>query len=254
MVALMMASALVMTACDQVVATAPSVSAEGSPSAANSEVVLTGRVVGVTDGDTLTLLDDETRQHTVRLAEIDAPERGQPWGNRAKQTLSALVSGKRVSVRQTDTDRWGRVVGRVFADEVDVNRAMIEQGGAWAFGRYLTDETLLDVEQRARERRVGLWSMPEAEIVPPWEWRQGARTASAQPAPVAPSQRPQSLLSRRPEVPGQAEVSCGGKRYCRQMTSCAEAHFYLRQCGVASLDGNGDGEPCEVLCGTAQAR
>lgn len=95
-------------------------------------VTFRARVVGVTDGDTLTVLDEGNQQHTIRLAEIDAPERGQPWGARAKQTLSSLVFGKAVSLQQTDTDRYDRIVARVFADGEDVNRAMVGQGAAWA--------------------------------------------------------------------------------------------------------------------------
>jgi len=223
------------------------------PGSAPIQAVFTGRVVGVTDGDTLTLLDAQNVQHTIRLAEIDAPERGQPWGNRSKETLSALVFGKTVTVRQTDTDRYERVVGRVFAEGVDVNLAMIERGPAWAYRQYLTDDTLIGVEARARDARVGLWSMSAVQTVAPWEWRRGVRVGEGEGASTG--ARPQGLLSQTPAVVDPAlgaAFTCAGKRVCREMSSCAEAHFYLRQCGVGSLDGNGDGEPCEVLCGTAQ--
>lgn len=213
------------------------------------------RVVGISDGDTLTVLDELNQQHKIRLAEIDAPERGQPWGDRSRQALAALVAGKTVSVQQTDTDRYGRVVARVFADGEDINRKMVEQGAAWAYRQYLTDETLIATETRARRERAGLWSMNEAQTVPPWEWRKGARDGHAvreersRPAPV------QSLLGQSRSGGTQAsgtggQFTCSGKRFCREMTSCAEANFYLRRCGVSSLDGNSDGEPCEVLCGT----
>ena len=213
--------------------------------------VISGRVVGITDGDTLTLLDAQHQQHTIRLAEIDAPERGQPWGNRATQTLSALVFGKTVSVQQTNTDRYGRVVGRIFAEGEDVNRAMVEQGAAWAYRRYLNDQTLLATEALARQQRVGLWSMSDAQTVAPWEWRQGVRIGQARSIEPVQLSSSLSLLSSSRGSEGQTGFSCTEKRYCRQMTSCAEAHFYLSRCGVASLDGNNDGEPCEMLCGTA---
>jgi endonuclease YncB( thermonuclease family) len=215
---------------------------------AQAAVSFQARVVGVTDGDTVTVLDEQNQQHRVRLAEIDAPERGQPWGNRSRQALSALVFSKTVSVQQTDTDRYGRLVARLFADGRDVNRAMVEQGHAWAYRQYLTDETLVATETRARQGRVGLWSMSDQETVAPWEWRRGVRVGTGdQPTAVM----PQGLFSPAPGSPAaNAQFSCAGKRVCRQMNSCAEAHYYLERCGVSSLDGNGDGEPCEMLCGT----
>lgn len=220
---------------------------------AESAVSFQARVVGVTDGDSLTVLDEHNQQHRVRLAEIDAPERGQPWGDRSRQSLAGLVFGKTVSVQQTDTDRYGRVVARVFSDGQDVNRTMVEQGSAWAYRQYLTDETLIATEARARRERIGLWSMSDAQTVAPWEWRQGTRVGDGrQPGAERPATGVRSLLEPRPSS-GRTEArsgqfNCSGKRYCRQMSSCAEANFYLRQCGVASLDGDGDGRPCEALC------
>lgn len=245
------------SACDRVATVIAQVDAQ--PQSQTVTVAsITGRVVGVTDGDTLKMLDAQNQQHTIRLAEIDAPERGQPWGNRSKQTLSALTFGKTVSVQQTDTDRYGRVVGRVFADGEDVNRAMVEQGAAWAYRQYLTDQTLIATEARARRERAGLWSMSDAQTVAPWDWRKGVRRGgAAQADEVLSHPSVQPLLSPRPSS-GRSEASvsepfsCSGKRYCREMNSCAEANFYLRQCGVSSLDGNSDGEPCEMLCGTAR--
>lgn len=113
---------------------------------------------------------------------------------------------------------------------------------------------MIAVEARARRERVGLWALSEAETVEPWEWRRGKREGD-----VARLDRQitgvQSLLEPSRALDGNAEAngdfSCSGKRYCRQMSSCAEAHFYLTECGVSSLDGNSDGEPCEMLCETA---
>ncbi len=225
----------------------------GGEAHAQNAVTFQARVVGVTDGDTVTVLDEQNQQHRVRLAEIDAPERGQPWGNRSRQALTALVFGKTVSVRETDTDRYGRVVARLFADGSDVNRAMVEQGHAWAYRQYLTDQTLIATEGRARQGRVGLWSMSDQETVAPWEWRRGQREGTgntgAPPAAAGPHAQFTQVPRSDPASSGQP-FSCSGKRLCRQMSSCAEAHFYLERCGVSSLDGNDDGEPCEMLCGT----
>ena len=99
-----------------------------------------GRVVGVSDGDTITILDAGKRQIKVRLAEIDAPEFRQPYGSRAKQELSRLVFGKTVTVKAQDTDRYGRTVGRVYADGSDVNAGMVRRGAAWVYRQYAKDQ------------------------------------------------------------------------------------------------------------------
>lgn len=132
---------------------------------------LEGQVVGVTDGDTLTLLVDGHRQVKVRLTEIDTPERGQPYAEKAKQKLSALVFGREVYVRSSGQDRYGRTLGRVFAGEVDVNAEMVRSGAAWVYRKYAKDPEILEFEREARAAKRGIWALPEAERVPPWEWR-----------------------------------------------------------------------------------
>lgn len=134
-------------------------------------VTLIGRVVGVTDGDTLTLLAAGTRQVRVRLADIDTPESGQPYGARAKQELSTLAFGKEARVDVQDTDKYGRSVGRVYVGAVDVNAALVESGAAWVYRQYSHDPKLLDLEAQAKAARRGLWALPEAAQTPPWEWR-----------------------------------------------------------------------------------
>lgn len=200
--------------------------------AAPTSPVLTGRVVGVSDGDTLTLLTPDRVQHKVRLDQIDAPESGQPWGAAAKQRLSAAVFQKTVTVRSSGQDRYGRTLGRVQADGADVNAALVRDGAAWAYRQYLTDRRILTLESDARSAGRGLWSLPAAQTTPPWEWR------AAQRGPSRPAPR-QSTASG---------YSCGAKRYCKQMSSCEEARFHLRQCGLSRLDADGDGMPCEALC------
>ena len=140
-----------------------------------SAAEIAGRVVGISDGDTLTVLDAGNRQIRVRLAEIDTPESGQPYGDRARQALSDLAFGKAVRVAVQDTDRYGRAVGRVHEGAVDVNAEMVRRGAAWVFRRYSDDPALLRLEGEARAARRGLWALPEAERVPPWEWRAAAR-------------------------------------------------------------------------------
>ena len=206
----------------------------------------TGKVVAISDGDTLTLLvPDGTsfKQVKVRLGEIDTPERKQPYGTRAQQALSDLAYNKQARVVVQDTDRYGRTVGRVYVGSLDVNAEMIRQGAAWVYRQYLKDQSLLALEQQAKAAKRGLWGLPEAERCPPWDWRKGTCATASAPAaraPAAPTAAPASATS--------GGFTCAGKRYCREMTSCEEAKFYLTQCGAGSLDGNRDGVPCETLC------
>jgi endonuclease YncB( thermonuclease family) len=145
-----------------------------SAAAEDSGQRLTGKVVAIADGDTLTLLVDST-QTKVRLAEIDAPESRQPWGNRSKQALATKVFGKLVTVEVLEIDRYGRTVGRVWLKNRDINREMVREGHAWVYRRYLIDESLLDDENAAKAVSAGLWRLPDP--VAPWEWRRGNRAA-----------------------------------------------------------------------------
>ncbi|WP_405240364.1 thermonuclease family protein [Lentisalinibacter orientalis] len=144
-----------------------------------SAAELSGRVVGIADGDTFTLLTVEREQVKIRLAEIDAPERGQPYGNRARQVLSELVFQKAVRVEVQTTDRYGRTVGRPYVGELDVCAEMVRRGAAWVYRRYLRDRSLLAHEEAAREAERGLWGLSEARNVPPWEWRRSGNQESA---------------------------------------------------------------------------
>jgi hypothetical protein len=109
----------------------------------------------------------------------------------------------------------------VFAGETDVNLALVREGAAWVYRKYTKDRALLTAEDNARRARRGLWGLDGAEPVPPWEWRHG---------------------------PSGPAFTCGSKKYCREMTSCREARFYLEKCGLTRLDGDGDGGPCSGLC------
>jgi endonuclease YncB( thermonuclease family) len=204
-------------------------------SSAGASDRFSGRVVSIADGDTLTLLTAEKKQIRIRLAEIDAPEKAQPYGNRAKQELSDLVFGKTVEVVYVDTDRYGRTVGRVYVGNVDVSAELVRSGAAWVYREYNTDRSLLAIESEARGAKRGLWGLSEGAI-PPWEWRRGERGGPNAEERDAPANTP---------TPG---FKCGTKHYCREMASCEEALFYLRQCGVTTIDGDHDGVPCEALC------
>lgn len=137
----------------------------------------TGEVVGVADGDTITVLRDN-EQVKVRLAEIDAPEKAQPFGNKSKQALSALVHGKAVLVVEQGNDRYKRTIGRVYQGDVDVNAEQIKRGMAWVYRKYSKDVSLLPLEDEAKAQRLGLWG--DGEPVPPWEWRKSKRQLPSQ--------------------------------------------------------------------------
>ena len=136
---------------------------------------IAGRVVGIQDGDTLTVLTAENRQVRIRIANIDAPEDDQPFGERSKQMLAALAFGRDADIAVDDVDSYRRPIGRVRVGRDDVNAAMVRQGGAWVFARYNRDPSLVAAEAEARAARRGLWSLPESERLPPWEWRAAKR-------------------------------------------------------------------------------
>lgn len=141
--------------------------------------VLVGKVVAVADGDTITVLDESKIQHKIRLAGIDAPERKQAFGQRAKEQLSDLVFGKTVQVETEKVDRYGRQIGKVLIDGRDANLVMVTYGMAWHYKKYQTEQASSDrllyssAEEEAREGRVGLWREPAP--VAPWDWRRGQR-------------------------------------------------------------------------------
>ena len=132
---------------------------------------LSGKVVAIADGDTFTLLTADKQQVKIRLAEIDAPESGQPYGNKSKQALSGLVFGKDVRVVVQTKDRYGRTVGRPYLEDLDICAEMVRMGAAWAYREYLIDRSLLTLEADAKAGKRGLWGLSEAQAMPPWEWR-----------------------------------------------------------------------------------
>ncbi len=140
---------------------------------------ITGKVVGVADGDTITVLQNRT-QYKIRLHGIDTPEKGQDFGNRAKQFTSGMVFGKQVQVIQKDTDRYNRVVGVVYIGDKCLNQELIRNGFAWVYQKYCKDAVCNEwqgLESQARKSKIGLWS--HADPIPPWDYRRGARASPA---------------------------------------------------------------------------
>jgi endonuclease YncB( thermonuclease family) len=143
---------------------------------------LAGRVVGVADGDTLTILDADKVQHVIRLDGIDAPEKAQPFSNLSKRHLSDLAFGRDAVAECHKVDRYGRSVCRVLVDGLDVCLEQVRAGLAWHFKRYAKEQSEVhrrayaEAEEAARGARVGLWSV--ADAVAPWDWRSAASMRS----------------------------------------------------------------------------
>jgi endonuclease YncB( thermonuclease family) len=133
----------------------------------------TGEVVGVIDGDTIDVVHDR-RSERVRLHGIDAPEKSQTFGKRAKRAASELSFGKEVLVEEHGHDKYGRTLGEVILpDDRSLNREMVRSGYAWRYRKYSNDATLDRLEKSARQSRRGLWKDDDA--VPPWEYRKVKR-------------------------------------------------------------------------------
>jgi micrococcal nuclease len=166
-----------------------------------------GQVIGVTDGDTITVLHDR-RPETIRLNGIDAPESGQAFGTRAKQFTSALAFGQIVEVIVRDVDRYKRTVADVvLPDGRSLNLEIVQAGFGWWYRKYSSDATLEAAEAEARAARRGLWA--DASPVPPWEWRHGQRPRAADPAPIDGSVigNRRSRIYHRPDCPNYADVA-----------------------------------------------
>jgi endonuclease YncB( thermonuclease family) len=138
-----------------------------------------GTVISILDGDTIRVESSEKVVYQVRLAGIDAPEKGQPFGEDSRRNLARILMGKAVVVQSQKTDRYGRLVGKVFLDAADISLMQIRAGLAWHYKQYQKEQSELDrdsysvEESTARQRRVGLWA--QAEPVPPWVHRKGAK-------------------------------------------------------------------------------
>jgi micrococcal nuclease len=131
---------------------------------------LSGKVVGISDGDTFTLLLPNNTTVRIRLHGIDTPEKGQPFGANAKQFTSNLIFNKQVKVEQTDTDRYGRIVGIVTNPEnIIVNEALLKGGMAWHYKKYDSNPDWSKMEKEASASKIGLWQ--DANPIPPWDWR-----------------------------------------------------------------------------------
>ena len=190
----------------------------------------TGKVIAVLDGDTLLVMRGG-HPVKVRLAEVDAPEKAQPYGIASQKSLAEMVMGKQIQVASRAVDDYGRMVATVSIDELNVNYEQVRRGMAWEYSRFHSNRELMALQRGVQQAKRGLWA--GADAVEPSQWRK---------------QHPGSDTARRAPA---LNPSCDKKR-CAEMSSCAEAKQYLALCGVRSLDADGDGLPCEKLCAPLQ--
>ena len=126
-------------------------------------------VVGVADGDTLTVQCDGSKQVKIRLSEIDAPEKMQPFGDHSKQSLSGMCLQKKAKIKPQTKDRYGRTVARVICDGIDANEEQIKRGMAWVYDKYVRDHNLYSIQDKARASKIGLWA--DNKPIKPWKYR-----------------------------------------------------------------------------------
>lgn len=140
-----------------------------------SAETLTGIVVGIADGDTLTLLDANRQQHKIRLMGIDAPESHQPFGQKSKTQLSAMTFNREATAECGKIDKYHRRICKIVVAGVDINLEQIKSGMAWHYKQYANEQSPSDREDytvgefNAKIRRLGLWS--DKNPIPPWDWR-----------------------------------------------------------------------------------
>lgn len=136
-----------------------------------SAKTITGVVIKVSDGDTIVIQNKKNKKLKIRLAKIDAPELAQPHGKAAHAFLNQLLFSQTVTINYKNKDRYQRIVGEVYLNNMDVGAKMVSQGHAWVYRQYSDDLYLYCLEYWARMTQKGLWELPEDKRVPPWEWR-----------------------------------------------------------------------------------
>ncbi|WP_438966340.1 thermonuclease family protein [Flavobacterium sp.] len=136
-----------------------------------SQTTLTAKVVGIKDGDTVVVLDSLNNQTTLRLAEVDCPEKSQPFGIKAKQFTSDQVYLKTIKYVVTDTDRYGRSIAMIFYDSDNkyLSAEIIKAGMGWHYKKYSTSKELANFEIKAKKEKLGLWI--DNNPIEPYEWR-----------------------------------------------------------------------------------
>jgi len=189
-----------------------------------------GKAIAVLDGDTL-LVQRGGKPVKVRLAEMDAPEKAQPYGAASQKSLAELVMGQQIRVAVHAVDNYGRLIATVRVNGINANHEQVRRGMAWEYSRFHSNRELMALQREAQQAKRGLWVGENA--VEPSQWRKQHSATAQYHAAASPTVAP---------------AACGSKRRCSQMSSCEEAKRYLELCGPKSLDSDRDGIPCEKLC------
>lgn len=236
---------------------AAAAAAPAAPQAAAAPGTVT-RVVG---GDTLWFTPEKGPAIEVRLRYIDAPEPCQPWGAEARRALEEMVLGKAVTLRASSRDERGRMLAVVMLEDVNVGIRQVEEGHAWSVRTRWDEGPLVKQERMARALARGLHAAPGAEMPRHFRVTHGPcaagelavkRPAVAQPAPALsavpalPATRAAAAAPPLPPATAAIRYRCDGRTHCNQMTSCAEARYFLAHCPGVKMDGDGDGIPCEM--------
>jgi endonuclease YncB( thermonuclease family) len=210
--------------------TLPAENLLASPKASQAAVV-TGKIVGVHDGDTVTLLTAEKKQIKIRLEAIDAPEMGQEYGQKSKAALSDLVFGKTVEVRISKEDRYGRSLAWIEADGISVNRRMVADGWAWQYLEYNRDPDITAMQAKAKASHLGIWAAPNPPM-PPWEFRKLGKNSPVPAIPKATEveERPakKETKQERPTAGAKYWINSNGVRHnesCRWYGNTKSGHY-----------------------------
>lgn len=203
---------------------------------------LQGKVTRVFDGDSLLFQPaGGGKPLEVRLKDIDAPEICQPGGTAARDYLQEFVHDKAARLDTGPADTYGRTLAVLTVDEMNVNLRMVAEGHAWSLRTKWNQGPFVAQEKMATALKRGLHASPGA--IQPSEWRRSkgpcSEGAASAPAPAAKPVRSSAV------APTAVAFRCDGRTYCSQMTSCAEARYFLAHCPGVKMDGNRDGEPCE---------
>lgn len=137
---------------------------------------LKGKIVKVSDGDTVILLDSDNTQHKIRLDGIDAPEKGQAYGNKATDYLANLIAGKKVKVEYQKIDQYRRILGTIYYDEMNINNEMVRAGYAWRY-YYNKNKHLLELQNEAKGAKRGLWK--DKSAIDPYQYRKNKKNRSS---------------------------------------------------------------------------
>lgn len=130
---------------------------------------LIGKVVKVSDGDTITVLTSDKTQYKIRLNDIDAPEKKQAFGNKSKDNLAKYIAGKTVKVEYKTKDKYKRILGTIYYNNIDINLKQVKDGFAWVYKKYSKNQDYYNAEKLARENKKGLWI--DKNPIAPWEFR-----------------------------------------------------------------------------------